>query len=133
MKTRKRASCIWRAIKTRLPAILFWFAVLGITAGLYAAASAQALTFRGYKAVGGEAFIWIIPPATYAVKQWAAGVLKRSEPLDAEYTPILEPVKLEELAEATAKLSGVMATVGVPTEDAIAAFQKFQASAKETA
>lgn len=119
------------AIKTRLPAVLFWLVVLGITAGLYTAASARALAFRGYKAVGGEAFIWLLLPATYAVKRWAAGVLKRSEPLDAEYTPVLEPVKLEELAEATAKLSGVMATVGVSSKDAAEAFQMLTAAIQQ--
>lgn len=132
-KAKKTAAQVWRIIKQHLTAVLFWAVVLWITAGLYAAASAQALLERGYKAVGGEAFIWLLPLASYAAKRWAVKEIKRLEPMDADYTPILEPVNFEVLTEATIQLSGVMAAVGVSAKDAMEAFRKFEAAQKETA
>lgn len=132
-KTRELAAWGWKAIKPHLPDLLFWAVAIWLTFELYAASSAKILLQRGYKAVGGEVFIWLLPSAAYAIKRWIVEVLKRREPLDADYVPVLEPVKLEDLAVATVKLSGVMAAVGVSAEDAAAAFRALETAVKETA
>ena len=129
-KVKKTAARVWRALETRLPALLFWAAVLWITAGLYAAASAYALLERGYEAIGGEVFIWLLPLVAYALKRWAAQAIQRAEPVDADYT-VLPPAKMEDVAEATVKLSGVMAAVGVSAEEAAASFKAFSEAARE--
>ena len=46
-KIKKTAAQVWRAIKSQLPALLFWAAMLWITAELYAAASALCLPRAG--------------------------------------------------------------------------------------
>lgn len=129
-KTKKPTAQVWRAIKPRLPALLFWSAVLWITAELYAAASAHALLERGYEAIGGEAFIWLLPAAVYAFKRWAAQAIQKAEPVDADYI-VLPPATAEELTEATVKLSGVMAAVGVSAEEAAESFKAFSEAARE--
>lgn len=129
-KTENPAAWVWRAIKRHLPALLFWLAVLWITAELYAAASAYALLERGYEAIGGEAFIWLLPAAAYVLKRWAARAIQRAEPVDADYI-VLPPTTTEKFAEATVKLSGVMAAAGVSAEEAAASFKAFSEAAKE--
>lgn len=129
-KTENPAARVWQALKTRLPALLFWVAVLWITAELYAVASAHALLERGYEAIGGEAFIWLLPLAVYALKRWAARTIQRAEPMDADYT-VIPPAKMEDVAEATVKLPGVMAAVGVSAEEAAASFKAFSEAARE--
>lgn len=124
------AARVWQAIKHHLPALLFWAVVLWITAELYAAASARALLERGYEAIGGEAFIWLLPLAVCALKRWAAWAIQRAEPMDADYT-VIPPAKMEDVAEATVKLSGVMAAVGVSAEEAAASFKAFSEAARE--
>ena len=104
-KIKKTAAQVWRVIKSQLPALLFWAAVLWITAELYASASA------------------------YAFKWWAAQAIHRAEPMDADYT-VLPPAKMEDVAEATVKLSGVMAAVGVSAEEAAASFKAFSEAAR---
>ena len=128
-KTKTPTAWVWRAIKHHLPALLFWLAVLWITVELYAAASAYALLERGYEAIGGEVFIWLLPAAIYALKRWAARAIQRAEPVDADY--IVLPPTTEELAEATVKLSGVMAAVGVSAEEAAASFKALSEAARE--
>lgn len=127
-KTENPAAWVWRAIKRHLPALLFWLAVLWITAELYAAASAYALLERGYEAIGGEAFIWLLPAAAYVLKRWAARAIQRAEPVDADYI-VLPPTTTEKFAEATVKLSGVMAAAGVSAEEAAASFKAFSEAA----
>ena len=128
-KIKKTAAWVWRAFKTHLPTLLFWAVVLWITAELYAAASAYARLERGYEALGGEAFIWLLPLAVYALKRWATRAIQRAEPMDANYT-VLPPAKMEDVAEATVKLSGVMAAVGVSAEEAAASFKAFSEAAR---
>lgn len=129
-KIKKTAARVRRVIKTQLPAICFWAAVLWITAELYAAASAYAFLERGYEAIGGEVFVWLLPLSVYTLKRWAAQAIQREEPVDADYT-VIPPAKMEDVAEATVKLSGVMATVGVSAEEAAASFKAFSEAARE--
>lgn len=129
-KARKTVARVWRAIKPYLSAVLFWAAVLWITAELYAAASAYAFLERGYKAIGGEVFIWLLPAAVYILKRWAAGAIRRAKPIDADYI-VLPRATTEDLAEATVKLSRTMAAVGVSAAEAEAAFQKMAEAARE--
>lgn len=126
----ENAARIWRAIKPHLSAVLFWLAVLWITAEIYVAVSAYSFLERGYKAIGGEVFIWFLPAAIYILKRWAAGAIRRAKPIDADYI-VLPRATTEDITEATVKLSSTMAAVGVSAAEAAEAFQKMAEMARE--
>lgn len=138
-KIKTAAAGARRAIKPRLPALLLWAVALWITAKLYDAASTYATIERGYKAIGGEVFIWLLPLGAYALAAWVVRYARRWTPIDAEYIPIqrgdgkstfntMRRLRREEeagiLPTGFARIAAAMLETGVSAMEAAEAFQK---------